>query len=190
MRLTWTALIAALAWTGLLLAVDGKVSQMRYFTQVSTAVTALVTTAVVVVLLTGRRPGRALDWCRGAATTFGVVTLGVYQLLLSGDLSELSSLLEHGVVPVLMLADWLLFRARLPGWSPAAWLLLPVAYLGVYYPARTSTGRPLYPFLNPAGGSFWTWVVVLLAVFAAVGGIVWAVGRIPGRTAVRPGPVS
>ena len=178
MRLIWTLLIATPAWTGLLLAVDGQASQLRYFSQVSTAITALVTTAVAVALIARRRPGRVLNWCRGAATVYGIVTLAVYQALLSGNLSELYSLLEHAVVPVLMLLDWLLFRGRLPWWSAASWLLPPIAYLGVYYPARTSTGRALYPFLDPARGTFWTWVVILLVVFLVVGIAIWAVGRI------------
>lgn len=186
MRLIWTVLIAALAWTGVLLAVDGDLSQLRYFSQVSTAVTALVMTSVAVTLIVRRPPGRVLNWCRGAATVYGIVTLAVYQVLLSGDLSALDSLLEHAVVPVLMLVDWLVFRARLPWWSAASWLLPPIAYLGVYYPARTSSGRALYPFLDPARSNFWTWVVILLAVFAVVGIAVWAVGRIgSARTARR-----
>lgn len=185
MRLIWTLLIAALAWTGVLLAVDGELSQLRYFSQVSTAISALAMTAVAVVLIARRRPARVLDWCRGAATVYGIVTLVVYQVLLSGNLSELYSLLEHAVVPVLMLVDWLVFRARLPWWAPASWLLPPIAYLGVYYPARTSSGRALYPFLDPARSNFWTWVAILLAVFAVVGIAMCAVGRL-GRSRSRP----
>lgn len=188
MRLIWTALIAALAWTGLILAVDGQAGQLRYFSQVSTAITALVTTAVAIALIARRRPGRVLDWCRGAATVYGIVTLVVYQVLLSGNLSQLYSLLEHAVVPVLMLLDWLLFRARLPWWSAASWLLPPIAYLGVYYPARTSSGRSLYPFLDPARSNFWTWVVILLVVFTVVGLAVCAVGRVGSGREPRPVP--
>ncbi|TKV61971.1 hypothetical protein FDO65_10735 [Nakamurella flava] len=184
-RTGWTMLIAALAWTGVLLAMDGELSQLRYFSQVSTAVSALVMTAVAITLIARRRPGRVLDWCRGAATVYGIVTLVVYQVLLSGNLSELYSLLEHAVVPVLMVLDWLLFRARLPWWSPVSWLLPPIAYLGVYYPARTSSGRSLYPFLDPAQSNFWTWVVILLAVFAVVGLAACAAGRL-GASRDRP----
>lgn len=178
MRLLWTVLVAAAAWTGVLLAMDGELNQLRYFSQVSTAVSALVMTAVGIMLIARRPPGRVLNWCRGAATVYGIVTLVVYQVLLSGNLSELYSLLEHAVVPVLMVLDWLLFRARLPWWSAVSWLLPPIAYLGVYYPARTSSGRSLYPFLDPARSNFWIWVVILLVVFAVVGVAVCAAGRV------------
>ncbi len=58
-----------------------------------------------------------------------------------------------------------------------AWLILPVGYLGVYANVRDGSGKPLYPFLDPVAGNFWSWVGIMVGVFVAVGYLVWLVGR-------------
>ena len=122
----------------------------------------------------------ALAWCRGASTTYAIVTAVIYQVLLSGNLEAMSSLLEHAIVPALAVLDWVVFgpeRIRQAWWTPLSWLILPIGYLGVYYNIRDRDGKPLYPFLNPVAGNFWTWVGIMIAVFLAVGYLVWLVGR-------------
>jgi hypothetical protein len=177
--------LAVLAWWGLLAAVGGDLAQLKYFSQVTTLTVALTATAAVISGLVGAGPpGRAtaLAWCRGASTTYAIVTAVIYRTLLSGDLSATASLLEHAVVPALAVIDWVVFGTGLRGrrqawWLPLTWLIMPICYLGVYYNVRDRSGRPLYPFLDPAaGGRFWTWVAIMLAVFAVVGFVVWVVG--------------
>ncbi|HEY5880677.1 MAG TPA: Pr6Pr family membrane protein [Nakamurella sp.] len=174
----WRGIIAVTAWWGLIDALDGEFAQLKYFSQVTTLTVALAATAGVLAAgVTGR--ATALAWGRGASTTYAVVTAVIYQMLLSGDLSTTSSLLEHAVVPALAAIDWVVFGPglRQRWWLPLTWLILPICYLGMYYNLRTSSGRPLYPFLNPdAGGRFWTWVGIMLVVFALAGFVVWAVG--------------
>jgi len=181
----WRTAIAILAWWGLLDAVDGNLAQLRYFSQVTTLTVALTATAAVLgTAVTAAGWARALAWCRGASTSYAVVTAVIYQTLLSGDLSATSSLLEHAVVPALAAIDWVVFGPglRQRWWLPLTWLMLPICYLGVYHNVRTSSGRPLYPFLDPdAGGRFWTWVGIMLAVFAGVGFLVWVVGLLRSR---------
>ena len=102
-----------------------------------------------------------LAWCRGASTTYAIVTAVIYQVLLSGNLQTTSSLLEHAVVPALAVIDWVVFgpgSLRQRWWTPLSWLILPICYLGVYYNVRDSSGEPLYPFLDPDAASFWRWV--------------------------------
>ena len=181
----WRTAIAILAWWGLLDAVDGNLAQLRYFSQVTTLTVALTATAAVLgTAVTAAGWARALAWCRGASTSYAVVTAVIYQTLLSGDLSATSSLLEHAVVPALAAIDWVVFGPglRQRWWLPLTWLILPICYLGVYHNVRTSSGRPLYPFLDPdAGGRFWAWVGIMLAVFAVVGFLVWVVGLLRSR---------
>jgi hypothetical protein len=190
--LVFRVLLAALAWWGLIDALGGDPAQLKYFSQVTTLTVAVTATMSVVVLATGLDLGSprwaaALAWCRGASTTYAIVTAVIYQTLLSGDLSRTSSLLEHAVVPALAVLDWVVFGPGLPGrrqraWLPLTWLALPIGYLGVYYNVRDRSGGPLYPFLNPdAGGRFWTWVGIMLAVFAVVAVLVWAVGLLRSR---------
>ncbi len=177
----WRIVLAGLAWWGLLAALGGDLGQLRYFSQVTTLTVALTATASVLtwgVTAPGWR--RALAWCRGASTTYAIVTAVIYQVLLSGNLDATSSLLEHAIVPVLAVVDWVVLgpeRIRQAWWTALSWLVLPIGYLGVYYNVRDRNGKPLYPFLDPAAGNFWTWVGIMIAVFLAVGCLVWLVGR-------------
>ena len=180
----WRALIAALAWWGLLGALHGDITQLRYFSQVTTLTVALTATASVLTFaVTSPSWARVLAWCRGASTTYAIVTAVIYQVLLSGSLSETSSLLEHAVVPALAVIDWVVFgpgptaaAIRQRWWTALSWLILPICYLGIYYNVRNRSGEPLYSFLDPDASSFWRWVGIMIAVFIVVGFLVWAVG--------------
>ena len=185
----WRAVIAGLAWWGLIAALRGDLSQLRYFSQVTTLTVALTATASVVTFAV-TTPGwaRVLAWCRGASTTYAVVTAVIYQVLLSGNLDSTSSLLEHAVVPALVVIDWVVFgpgRVSQRWWTAMSWLILPICYLGVYYNVRKPSGEPLYPFLNPDAASFWRWVAIMIAVFVVVGFAVWAVGLLRAAAARR-----
>jgi hypothetical protein len=178
--IAWRLVIAGLAWWGLLAALHGDITQLRFFSQVTTLTVALTATASVLgFAVVSDRWQQGLAWCRGASTTYAIVTAVIYQVLLSGNLEATSSLLEHAVVPALAVVDWLVFgpgRARQAWWTPLTWLILPICYLGVYYNVRDRNGKPLYPFLNPDAASFWRWVAIMIVVFVVVGFIVWAVG--------------
>lgn len=189
----WRAVIAGLAWWGLFAALHGDITQLRYFSQVTTLTVALTASASVVgFAVVSTRWDTALTWCRGASTTYTIVTAVIYQVLLSGNLDATSSLLEHAVVPALAVIDWVVFgpgRVRQPWWTPLSWLVLPIGYLAVYYNVRDSSGKPLYPFLDPGAANFWTWVGIMIGVFIAVGVVVWSVGLLRSAAAARPRPM-
>jgi len=195
--IAWRAVIAGLAWWGLLSALHGDISQLRYFSQVTTLTVALTATASVLgFAITSTRWTTALVWCRAASTTYAIVTAVIYQVLLSGDLHATSSLLEHAVVPALAVIDWIVFGpglVRQRWWIPLSWLLLPIGYLAIYDNVRDASGRPLYPFLDPGAANFWTWVGIMIGVFTAVGLLVWSVGLLrsaPARRASRVAQVA
>jgi hypothetical protein len=178
--IAWRMVIAVLAWWGLVAALHGDITQLRYFSQVTTLTVALTVSASVLgFAVVSERWNRALAWCRGASTTYAIVTAVIYQALLSGNLEATSSLLEHAVVPALAVIDWLVFgpgRTRQAWWTALSWLILPICYLGVYTGVRDRNGKPLYPFLDPDASSFWRWVGIMIAVFVVVGFVVWATG--------------
>lgn len=187
--LAWRTAIAALAWWGLLAALHGDISQLRYFSQVTTLTVALTATASLLTFgVRSTRWDQVLVWCRGASTTYAVVTAVIYQVLLDGNLDTTSSLLEHAVVPALAVIDWVVFgpgRIRQQWWTALSWLVLPICYLGVYYNVRKPSGEPLYPFLDPDAASFWRWVGIMIAVFTVVGFSVWAIGVLRSAAARR-----
>jgi hypothetical protein len=184
--LAWRAVIAGLAWWGLLAALKGDLTALKYFSQVSTATVALSATASVLGFgIVAPRWDAAMAWCRGAATTYAIITAVIYRTVLEGDLPTTSSVLEHLVVPALAVIDWVVFgagRVRQRWWTPLTWLIIPAGYLGVYYFARNNSGKALYAFLNPGKSNFWTWVGILLVVFILIGFLVWGVGV--GRSAL------
>jgi hypothetical protein len=204
----WRVVIAVLAWWGLLTALHRDLAQLLYWSQLSTLTVALTATAWTVTFAV-RSPdwARFISWCRGASTLYAIVTAVIYQSLLSGFLESTPSLLEHAVVPALAVLDWVVVgpgqagrptataavkRAALnrivqPWWVPLTWLLVPLCYLGVYFNARNSSGRPLYPFLNPAAANFGEWVFIMAVVFLAIGYLVWGVG-LARSTPARPRP--
>jgi hypothetical protein len=189
--IAWRIVIAGLAWWGLVAALHGDITQLRYFSQVTTLTVALTATASVLgCAVAAQGWQRALVWCRGASTTYAIVTAVIYQVLLSGNLEATSSLLEHAVVPALAVIDWLVFgpgKGRQAWWTALTWLILPICYLGVYTGVRDRTGKPLYPFLDPDASSFWRWVGIMIAVFLVVGFAVWAAGALRSQRRAQPG---
>jgi hypothetical protein len=188
--LAWRGVIAFLAWWGLIDALDGDLGQLRYFSQVTTLTVALTATAsVLTAAVTAPGWTRVLAWCRGASTTYAIVTAVIYQVLLSGNLDTTSSLLEHAVVPALAVIDWIVFgtgAVRQRWWTPLSWVIPPICYLAVYYNVRKPSGEPLYPFLDPDRADFWRWVGIMLAVFLVVGLAVWLVGALRSARTARP----
>ncbi|MBX7434527.1 Pr6Pr family membrane protein [Mycobacterium sp. Y57] len=93
---------------------------------------------------------------RGAVVLY-VVTAGVvWNLFLTGHSMgyTVANLLLHVVVPVLVLADWLLVgrgASRVAWWQPLAWLIYPAGYLALALLVLNTAGRRApYFFLDPA----------------------------------------
>ena len=69
------AVIAGLAWWGLFSALHGDITQLRYFSQVTTLTVALTASAAVLgFAVRSTRWDAALASCRGASTTYAIVT--------------------------------------------------------------------------------------------------------------------
>jgi hypothetical protein len=143
--------------------------------------------AVVALLLAagtwrGAR-SRAVDFFRGAATTYMTVTFVVFALLLADTDVDTAIVwvdrVLHRVLPIVMMADWLLdppterVDLRRAWW----WLAYPVAWV-VYTMVRGAiVGTYPYPFLDPANGGYGTVLVysvaILIGMLLFIYAIVW-----------------
>jgi hypothetical protein len=136
----------------------GLVNYFCYFTILSNICATLVLLAGAAegLLPIARRSGfRVPDALRGAATLYMAITGLVYVVALSSytDLQTIpwTNDVVHHVMPLVMLADWLIVppRSRIPADRAAAWLIFPIAYL-VFTLIRGPIARWYpYPFVDP-----------------------------------------
>jgi uncharacterized membrane protein YfhO len=111
------------------------------------------------------RPATSWAWLRGGLAT-SLVLATAAQLFEGGSMTSAWSLLVHVVVPVLVVADYLLV-GRTVGrwWWPLTWALLPLLYL-VYY---AGAGVLAYDFLDPFGSYYQLAVLGFLLFGVAIG---------------------
>lgn len=127
-----------------------------YFTIQSNVIAgfSLLVSAYVLVV---RRPFRGLDALRGGATLYIALTGVVFSLLLAGpDLSSLTAVpidntILHYLMPVVLVADWLLDRPAtvIRKRTVALWLVYPLAYLAYSLIRGPIVGWYPYPFVDP-----------------------------------------
>lgn len=120
---------------------------------------------------------------RGGVTLFMTITGIVYTLLLSGNEVSLQTTIPwvntvlHYIMPVVMLADWLITppKQSLPFRRAALWLLFPLAYLTYSIIRGSVVGWYPYPFINPIENG-WGYVGIMSLVIGIVtAGLAWVV---------------
>ncbi len=153
------------------------VSYFSYFTIDSNLVAAGVLLASAAGIAAA---GRVLDVVRGAAVVYMSVTGIVFTLLLSGTDVDTAipwvNTVVHELMPLVLVADWLLLPPREGVGMRRAllWLLFPLAWILYTLLRGAATGRYPYPFLNPANGGYGSVaaycvaVLVLMTVICAV----------------------
>ncbi len=136
----------------------------------------LFTAAVLLTAVAApARHRRLVDLLRGAATLYMVLIFLVFSVLLAGlEDTTLTAVpwdntVLHYVIPVAVLADWLLDppRRRIPFRTAVSWLLFPIAYVGYSLVRGSIVGWYPYPFLDPADG--YAEVAVVTVAIAVVG---------------------
>ncbi len=146
--------------------------------------------AAVVLLEGGRRQliGAAPvpDMVRGASVVYMTVTYLVFAVLLSDLQEQLQTnvvwvdTVLHRLMPVVVLADWLIDPPRRSiAFRPALiWLAYPLVWIGFTLIRGAVDGWYPYPFLDPENGGYGT--VALYAVAILIGFLVvtWAVAMI------------
>jgi hypothetical protein len=137
-----------------------------FFTVESNILAAIVLLFVGIYQLFGKS-GKQIAFFRGAITLFMTMTGVIYVLLLSGNEVSLQTtipwvnLILHYIMPVYVLADWLLFPPKhyIASQKALVWLLFPAAYM-IYSLIRGAvTDWYPYPFIDPVLNG-WPQVVV------------------------------
>lgn len=191
----WLASVVRLIGFGLVLSAEGFVigavgdlfnpaNHFSYFTVLSN----LAGAAVFGIGLIRPVP----DAVRGAVTTYLLTTMVVYAVLLrDADVQtpSFANAVLHGVVPVLMVLDWILVPPTKPIRlrTAALWLIIPALYLVYSLIRGPIAGWYPYPFLDPAvAGGYGMVAIVCVAVavgIGVIGAVVWFIGT---RRAPRP----
>ncbi|MET9224840.1 Pr6Pr family membrane protein [Lentzea sp. NPDC003310] len=121
--------------------------------------------AAVVALIGVFRPVSAQ--LRGAAVVYMATTGLVYSFLLQGidvQTPAYANWVLHIIVPILVVAEWLLAPERTRRWW--TWLAFPLAYLVYSLVRGPIVGWYPYPFLDPRRGGYGS--VFLTCLFVAV----------------------
>jgi len=132
------------------------------------------------------KKSKKLDFFRGAATLYMVVTGIVFAVLLSGiegvALTALpwDNLVLHYIIPIAIAIDWLTDSPsrKITFKRALVWLVFPLGYLAYSLIRGPIVNWYPYPFLNPANGGYGQ-VLVTAIVISVVGvALAWLVSRI------------
>lgn len=160
-----------------------------FFTIQSNLVAALLLVTVGAYVLLGKS-GRTVAYLRGALTLYMTMTGIIYVLLLAGYEQALQTtipavnIILHYIMPVVILADWLVFppEKKLSFRIALVWLAYPLLYL-VYSLIRGSiTDWYPYPFINPTLSGWPNLIGTSLAIALGSLALTWLlVQRTSGR---------
>jgi hypothetical protein len=128
---------------------DDVVETLSYFTVQANLIGAAV---LLVAVATWRRPATpTLDWLRGAAVVYLVVTMVIYNVLLStGDPMTWTNAVVHVIFPVYLIIDWLVDPpgSRIGGRQALLWLAYPTLYVAYTFIRGALVGWYPYPFFD------------------------------------------
>jgi hypothetical protein len=134
-----------------------------------------------------------LDYFRGAATFFMVVTGIVFAVLLAGiENATLTAVpwdntVLHYLLPVAVAIDWLIDRParRFTFRQALAWLIFPLVYVMYSLFRGPLVNWYPYPFLDPANGGYTQVLITSLGI--ALGGIliVYLISRVGPKLALK-----
>ncbi len=184
--------LAALAFMIATLIDEGVFNPLNFFT-FFTVLSNLIAAAILAE--GGRRQlsgGAPLsDLWRGAAVVYMAVTFVVFAVLLRDAQEQLQTHVGwvdsvlHRVMPVAVMADWLVDPPRGPvafRRAAVAWLAFPLAWTAFTLVRGEIDGRYPYPFLDPANGGYGSvalYSVAILGLFLLVTWVVaWAGTRL------------
>jgi hypothetical protein len=151
--------------------VFNPVNFFSYFTIQSNLIGAAV---LLYLAMRGRSPrSRTVEMVRGAATVYLTITFTVVIFLLKevdvGLQLPWVDVTLHEIVPVVVVADWLLDppSTRITSRDSLLWLSFPVVWLAYTLIRGPIAGWYPYPFLDPANGGYASVAVIVAPIFVA-----------------------
>jgi hypothetical protein len=182
-RLGFAALVAAaiafMIWTLINEGVFNALNFFAFFTILSNLFAAAVFFEGGRRQLTGAAP--LPDLWRGAAVVYMSVTYIVFAVLLRDLQEELQTHVGwvdsvlHRVMPIAVMADWLVDPPRLaiPFRRALMWLGFPLMWTAFTLIRGAIDGHYPYPFLDPANGGYGLVALYAVGIFGLFVAIVW-----------------
>lgn len=134
------------------------------------AVIALLASTFAFWIGVTRETEKYLDYVRGAATLYMIITGVVYALLVNNadPAVMVDHYIMHYIMPLAMVVCWLAHPPveRLDYSKAVLWLAYPLCYVAYVQIEGRVTGDYFYEFLNPTEG--------VLPVIATIGGLLFA----------------
>jgi hypothetical protein len=171
-----------------------------YFTIITTVLNIIALLFGGFAALSSERDTILRTVARQSLVTYGLISAGVYHLLLRDDLSTSGAYVSadswpmqifHTYVPAYLVIDWLInpYRRRSPWSSMILVFVLPAMWLGSTLYRGQATGWYPYSFLNPTMELGWSGVIQYVAVLTLAIGVIHllllAANRILHRNKVR-----
>ncbi len=169
---------------------DSAFQKANFFSFFTIQSNILAVAALFALVLVPRaRRTRAFDVARGGAVLFMAITGVVFALLLSGLQEELQTTIPwvdfvvHKLMPVVLVADWLLDppRHRLRRSAVLVWLAYPLAWVGYTLARGERVDWYPYPFVDVTklgyDGVLARSVVLALGFAAAGAALLWLGNR-------------
>ncbi len=169
---------------------------LKYYTNISNYFVFVVSVIVLADTVKRVRAGetrghnRVIRTLKFMTTVMILVTFLVYLILLGDPFSaafwrDLGNLSYHVFAPVLFILDLFLFdeHGTLSVFAPLYSVIIPLVYVGYIFLLGACIPGFTYPYffldVNALGyGGVLVWVVILLAVFVALGYLMWLYTRI------------
>jgi hypothetical protein len=183
--------LAAIATQLADLAARGVLDPLHYFSYFTIQSNLIAAAVLLLLVLRADRPSHAVDLVRGGAVVYMTVTGVVFSVLLSGTNVDTAipwvNDVVHEVMPIVMVADWLLDppRSRLTLRDGLLWLSYPAAWLVYTLIKGPIVDKYPYPFVDPANGGYGTVALYCLAILVGMALVclaaVWVAGAAKGR---------
>jgi HAMP domain-containing protein len=167
--------LAAVATQFTDLASRGVLDPLHFFSYF-TIQSNLIAAAVLLVMAAnrGQPTSRMMDLVRGGAVVYMTVTGVVFSVLLANTNVDTAipwvNDVVHEVMPIVMVADWLVDppRRMLSMGDALTWLAYPAAWLVYTLIKGPIVGKYPYPFLDPANGGYGTVALYSIAILVGM----------------------